>query len=177
MTMKDNVISFYIDENPDPVLTDVTPKTSSDNHVIWGDNGTGNLYGELIDWVVWDTTGAYSPTEKVLPEELTGLPTTIENEDLTIPQRHFLHQNYPNPFNPSTEIRIDIGDSEWVILSIYDITGKMITTLVDENKATGTYNVTWNGKDQNGNVVSAGIYLYRLQIGNTSLVKKMTMIK
>jgi predicted CXXCH cytochrome family protein len=105
-------------------------------------------------------------------------PTTgIKLIDNTVPQTYSLDQNYPNPFNPTTTIKYTIPKEGNVKIQIFDITGRLVTTLVNANEATGTYSVTWNGRNSGGEAVSSGIYLYRLQANDFVSVKKMVMLK
>ncbi len=90
----------------------------------------------------------------------------------TIPNSFVLHQNYPNPFNPVTSITFEIPTASFVTLKVFDITGKELQTLVDENKNAGTYQVTFNGAN-----LSSGIYYVKLQSGNISQIRKMMLIK
>jgi len=102
--------------------------------------------------------------------------TGINNGGL-LPVKFSLDQNYPNPFNPSTIIRYALPSSEKVTIKIYDIIGKEIRTLVNEEKNAGTYTAQWNGRNNEGNSVSSGIYLYRIHAGNYIETKKMTLVK
>ena len=88
-----------------------------------------------------------------------------------------LCQNYPNPFNPETEIRFQIPNSSHVVLKIFNILGEDIRTLVNAQYGAGTHNIHWNGKDTYGNAVSSGVYIYQLQAGEFSRVKKMNLIR
>lgn len=88
-----------------------------------------------------------------------------------------LFQNYPNPFNPSTTITYSIpqnvgGNYTHVKLNIYDLLGRKMTNLVDDLQSAGTYSITFNGKD-----FSSGIYLYRIELGDLQITKKMLLIK
>jgi hypothetical protein len=74
--------------------------------------------------------------------------------------------NYPNPFNPTTTIRYTLGTKTSVSVRIYDLLGREIATLVDEVQEAGEHAVQWDGKNQNRNTVSTGIYIYRIQAGN-----------
>jgi hypothetical protein len=94
-----------------------------------------------------------------------------------IPKEFALEQNYPNPFNPETEIKFALPKSGNVTLKIYNINGQEIATLVNENRNAGYYKVKWNGKDKNGKQVASGIYLYKIQAGKYTSVKKMTFLK
>lgn len=90
----------------------------------------------------------------------------------TIPEKFSLNQNYPNPFNPSTKIKFDIDKSGFASLSVFDITGKEIAKLVNQNLSTGTYEYEFNAIN-----LPSGIYFYKLETPNSSSVKKMSLIK
>mgnify|MGYP001947857664 CR=1 FL=1 len=94
-----------------------------------------------------------------------------------IPVEFALRQNYPNPFNPTTMIEFDLPEAADVSLVIYDITGRQIRTLVSEAVDAGYKGITWNGRDNMGNGVATGMYIYRLQAGDFVDVKKMTFMK
>ncbi|RMH70441.1 MAG: T9SS C-terminal target domain-containing protein [Gemmatimonadetes bacterium] len=104
----------------------------------------------------------------------------VEQTDLTlhVPQQVTLYQNYPNPFNPQTTIRYQLPQAMPVNLSIYDISGHLIRTLIDlDQQSTGTYQITWDGTDNNGLGVSSGLYLYTLQTGDTTESRRMLLLK
>jgi hypothetical protein len=99
----------------------------------------------------------------------------IENN--SSPKEYKLHQNYPNPFNPSTKIKFDIpesvkGQASNTKLVVYDIVGKVITTLIDVQLQPGSYEKEWDGSNY-----TSGIYFYKLTAGNYTETKKMLMIK
>ena len=105
-------------------------------------------------------------------------PTTdVKLIDNNVPQTYVLDQNYPNPFNPTTNIKYSIPKEGNVKIQVFDITGKLVTTLVDQNMSTGSYTVTWNGRNSSGQSVVSGIYLYRIQANDFVAVKKMVMLK
>lgn len=83
-----------------------------------------------------------------------------------------LSQNYPNPFNPSTVISYQIPTDDFVSLKVYNILGSEVATLVNENKSAGSYNVTFDASN-----LASGIYLYKIQSGNFSAVKKLTLLR
>ena len=93
------------------------------------------------------------------------------------PERFYLSQNYPNPFNPFTEIRYHIPVGSRVRLRVFNILGEEIRRLVDEVKTAGTYTETWDGKDNQGRLLSSGIYYYRLKTDYASSVRKMIMMQ
>ncbi|MBN2709435.1 MAG: PKD domain-containing protein [Calditrichaceae bacterium] len=105
----------------------------------------------------------------------TGIAVKPENG---VPVNLFLSQNYPNPFNPITNIEYQISNAEFVTLKIFDILGREVVTLVNENKPAGTYTVQWNGRNMQGQQVGSGIYYYQMQTGDGHVsVKKMLLLK
>ena len=88
-----------------------------------------------------------------------------------------LDQNAPNPFNPSTTISFTLAQRSRVTLSIYDVNGKMVDTLVDGTVGEGYNEYRWDGKDASGGTVSSGVYFYRLTSGKQTLTKKMVLLK
>jgi hypothetical protein len=93
----------------------------------------------------------------LLQESSTGVA-----EDEAVPTGFALHQNYPNPFNPSTEIRYGVGRAGPVTIKVYNMRGQEIRTLVDRLHQAGSYNFTWNGRDQLGQPVASGVYIYQM---------------
>jgi len=88
-----------------------------------------------------------------------------------------LSQNVPNPFNPQTTIRFTLPQNERVALAIYNANGQLVKTLASGEKARGTYDITWDGRDSKGNSVSSGVYFYRLSAGKFSETRKMVLLK
>ncbi len=93
------------------------------------------------------------------------------------PATYALAQNYPNPFNPETEIRFQLPQASHVVMKIFNILGEEIRTLVDEQREAGYHGVRWDGRDKNGNPVASGVYLYQLQAGSFSEMKKMSLLR
>ena len=124
----------------------------------------------------------------------TAHVTSVEDNNTILPKEFVLYQNYPNPFNPSTTIKYTIPtppassplakertenarQSSWVrvefvTLKVYDMLGREVTTLVNENQKPGNYEVEWNAEN-----VSSGIYFYRIQTGSFIDVKKMILLR
>jgi hypothetical protein len=88
-----------------------------------------------------------------------------------------LHQNSPNPFNPQTSIRFELPDAMRVRLSIYDVQGRAVRTLVDEHRGAGIHDVRWDGTDDRGTTVATGIYFYVLDAGGKRYQHKMVLLK
>lgn len=99
------------------------------------------------------------------------------NETGSVPLPYHLSQNYPNPFNPSTIIQFNLLDNSKVVLKIYDVLGREIRALVDDDMQAGSYTVQWDGADEKGRVVGSGIYFYRLTCGSFICTKKMMMMR
>ena len=90
-----------------------------------------------------------------LNRDIVGVDDFQEN----IPSSYYLSQNFPNPFNPLTKIKYQIPELSFVTLKVYDVLGNEITTLVNEEKQAGTYEITWYAEE-----LPSGVYFYRLQV-------------
>jgi hypothetical protein len=100
-----------------------------------------------------------------------------EKREKSIPQTFLLHQNYPNPFNPSTKIEFSLPRTTRVTLDIYNIAGRKVKGLVDEELPSGHWSIVWNGEDDNGIEVASGVYLYRLRTSEYTRTKKMVIVR
>jgi hypothetical protein len=101
-----------------------------------------------------------------------GYPIVTVEDEQHIVSNFKLEQNYPNPFNPSTTIKYQIPELGFVTLKIFDVLGKEIETLVNEEKQTGTYEITWNAES-----LPTGVYFYRLQAEDFVETNKMVLMK
>lgn len=102
---------------------------------------------------------------------------TDVNSDNILPEQFSLEQNYPNPFNPTTTISYSLPQNSFVTLKIYDMLGREVKTLVNQNVNAGNIRVDWNGDDNYGNKVASGAYVYRITAGNFVSTKKMLLLK
>jgi len=101
-----------------------------------------------------------------------------ENIDINaIPDEYELSQNYPNPFNPVTKIEYGLPEKGQVKIVIYDILGREVLTLVDGLQEAGYKTITWNGMNQTGRLISAGMYFYAIQANDFRQVRKMILLK
>jgi len=91
--------------------------------------------------------------------------------------RYFLEENYPNPFNPSTVIAYKIPNEANVNIKIFDLMGKEIITLIDDHQPMGLHKLIWNGKDKLGQLVSGGVYFYKIKSGDFIQTNKMVFLK
>jgi hypothetical protein len=94
-----------------------------------------------------------------------------------LPKQFALDQNYPNPFNPATTIKFALPSPQHVTLTIFNILGQTVRTIVDDDLQAGQYVRTWNGDDHQGQPVASGIYFYRLDAGEFSRCRKMMLLK
>ena len=122
------------------------------------------------------TEGIYvpgSPTPMITPENVA-----VEEISSEVPNQYTLEQNYPNPFNPTTNIVFSLPQQENVRLSVYNILGQEVAVLVNnETISAGTHSVQWNGRDAVGNMVSSGVYFYRIDTADFSQSRKMLFMK
>ena len=112
--------------------------------------------------------------ELIIAEVLNGF---ILRKNSVMPHNYALHQNFPNPFNPVTNLRYDLPEQSFVILTIYDLIGREITQLVNTTQEAGFRSVQWDATDSFGKPVSAGIYLYKITTGEFVQTKKMVLVK
>ena len=112
--------------------------------------------------------------------EIFSGETMIQKKEQA-PSSFQLYQNFPNPFNNETRIQFSLPAEGKVKIDIYNITGQVVNTLLNEEKAPGVYVVPWNGTDENGASLSSGVYFYRIEAGKKSAgfseIKKMILMK
>ena len=120
------------------------------------------------------TTGGPIGSNRWMEFELGAL--TVDNST-ALPKSFALKQNYPNPFNPSTEIAFSLEQTSNITLTIFNVLGQKVKVLADGSKQAGTHSLSWDGRDQMGAMVSTGLYFYTLTDGNTSITKKMALMK
>jgi hypothetical protein len=94
-----------------------------------------------------------------------------------LPEDFFLGQNYPNPFNARTQIEYGLPEDCDVKLIIYNILGEKVRVLIDEFQSAGTRNIFWDGKNDQGEKVASGVYLYQLKAGTFTKTAKLSFLK
>ena len=102
---------------------------------------------------------------------------SIKENNKTTPTAWALHQNYPNPFNPTTLIRYDLPQDAFVKITVFNMYGKVIKTIINEKKSSGSKFIQWDATNNQGKIVSSGVYLYRIEVENFMQTKKMIFIK
>ncbi|MEZ5358251.1 MAG: fibronectin type III domain-containing protein [Candidatus Zixiibacteriota bacterium] len=106
-----------------------------------------------------------------------GTGTGDDDDNSGLPEDFELMQNYPNPFNPTTTIEYAVPEQSYVNLSVYNVLGQLVTTLVDDEKGAGVYTTVWDGRDDFGAAVSSGIYFYTIQTDSYRQSRKMVLMK
>jgi flagellar hook assembly protein FlgD len=96
---------------------------------------------------------------------------------LQVPREIVLAQNVPNPFNPVTEIPFTVAHKQHVRISVYDTSGRLVRALIDEERLAGTHLATWDGRSDQGTLVSSGVYFCRLRAGKTERSIRMVLLK
>jgi hypothetical protein len=135
------------------------------------DNNLKNIY--FCQYT--DFGGGYFGPGIIVGEHKTVLLNSLVvsvGEDYIQPEGFYLSQNYPNPFNPTTSLQYTIGSRQFVTLKVYDLLGKEVATLVNEEKPAGEYEVEFNGSN-----LSSGMYFYQLKTDSHSETKKMVLLK
>ena len=100
------------------------------------------------------------------------MPTRTEHAGSQVPEAVALHQNYPNPFNPATTLSFDLNESGMARLSVYDVLGRHVVTLVDEHREAGRHQVTWNASHY-----ASGMYIVRLETAHVTLSRRIMLVK
>jgi len=126
-----------------------------------------DLTGRTQDNICYFDNISFSPSNSV----------GVDNRSETLPQGFALEQNFPNPFNPFTTLRYDLPENALVNITIYDMMGRVVKTMVNSQKNAGFKSVRWNATNDKGSPVSAGLYLYTIQSGEFRQTKKMVLLK
>ncbi|NWF49877.1 MAG: T9SS type A sorting domain-containing protein [Ignavibacteriaceae bacterium] len=152
---------FFIGLKYDGVNTPAFGYDPANNNRAWDFNGSS--------WSAWNETYFMRATIQTT--------TSVAEISNLIPDKFELTQNFPNPFNPTTQFRYALPEGKNVKIIIYDIRGREVAVLVNNYQAAGTYEVTWNGKNNAGQQVASGTYIYSVQAGDFVQTKKMVLLK
>lgn len=158
-------IENYFDNHSEPIFQ-TTDNSFTDNLVEFG-----NTYYYALKTV--DSSGNMSDYSEVVSIQITS----IKEYEIRLPSTYYLKQNYPNPFNPVTTISYGLPRSSNVKISIFDVTGKEIRTLVNEKQSAGAYNIEWNALNNSGKQVSSGMYIYKMESEGFQRINKMVLIR
>jgi hypothetical protein len=150
---------------------------SDDWGITWTQIPTGWL-GAIVDLELSDSSALFVAHQSEGLYRLDPDFTDVEDgEDIPTEPVIILRQNYPNPFNPMTTISFDLPRSENVTLVVNSVQGKLITTLLDAYLLAGPYDITWDGRDDQGREMPSGVYFYSLEAGDESAAGKMVLMR
>ena len=128
-----------------------------------------------IDYVIEASDEEYTVISQVGEFVLNNTLLSADSE--IIPVVFALHQNYPNPFNPVTSLRYDLPEDGLVNITIYDMMGRVVNTLINDSQNAGYKSIQWNATNDRNEPVSAGLYIYTIQAGEFRKTKKMVLLK
>jgi hypothetical protein len=176
--------------------TELRSTTLSLNHIYSIIDSVANYLGPAIDrnFTRWPTLGTYVwPNYYVFDtyeEEIEYLKSwtaerlqwmdqeMLSTADVSFtPKEYRLYDAFPNPFNPTTTLRYDLPKNSMVTITIYDMLGNRVKTLANGIQEAGNTSIIWNGRDDDGELVSTGVYIYKIQSGIFSQTKKMVLLK
>jgi hypothetical protein len=159
-------------------------------------SGKGFTKGNAVSFKVWksssnveydiksnqigfedNTDGSFEASQVFEPRATARISIETTAEVSAAPEAFELKQNYPNPFNPSTTIRYAVPSEASVKVQIFDVTGKLVSTLVEGKQQAGIHQVEWTGSDSYGNKVATGVYFYKMTAGSYVETKKMLFTK
>ncbi len=166
----------FVSENGGPF--ELYEDTASDTSLVFsGDWGSTYRFYTIAT----DFAGNVEPIKNKADASITLDPraTTVASSEGVLPEKYALFQNYPNPFNPSTTFRFDLPSATHVKLSIYNILGQKIKTLLNRNMIAGFHSIQWNGTNDASEEVASGMYLYRLEaiVQNASSTNRFIQTK
>ena len=173
VAISNNYFWFYgMDANSCNV---VTFEITADSSIISDTLVTFIAYSEALNCenqpeycIIGDTT--------IFHIEIAG-QGVLNTEDSYCPLEISLHQNYPNPFNPITSIRYDLPNDDFVNIAVYDMKGRLVKTLINSRESSGSKSILWDATNDKNEHVSAGLYIYAIQVGNLRQTKKMVLLK
>jgi hypothetical protein len=165
----------YIDQNPNFTSSEIK-EVEGDTTLILENLKPGITYfwKVLAKNIAGDSLWSSNTNGFFVSQDATS---GVEEEQLAKPKDFTLHQNYPNPFNPETSIRFDMPESGFVLISMYDVSGRLVRVLLSESRTAGSHSVKWDGKDQAGIAVPSGIYVCRMEVRSSDGQRFMQSVK
>ena len=165
MTLGYSVVgdTLYMGESFDPCLEDYYYYEDCDSY-----------YEDISAGLMIDDIQSIRVEESIVLSSMSSL--TISKDQIT-PARMSLGQNYPNPFNPVTTLSYELTEDALVSMSVHDLSGRLVKNLISEQQSAGHRTIKWDATNNSGQPVSAGVYLYKIQIGDLMQTKKMVLLK
>tara|TARA_Y100001970_G_scaffold288299_1_gene415194 strand:- start:782 stop:4894 length:4113 start_codon:yes stop_codon:yes gene_type:complete len=143
------------------------------------DMSENNVTAASLEWTVYVTDGQDTVEADNAPYtiEIDGANALSAYLEGLLPDEFALHQNHPNPFNPVTTLRYDLPDRTHVNITVYDMLGRKVRTILNQQQDPGYKSLIWDATNDYGKPVSAGVYLYQIQAGEYINTKKMVLLK
>tara|TARA_B100000315_G_scaffold260744_1_gene324734 strand:+ start:340 stop:1548 length:1209 start_codon:yes stop_codon:yes gene_type:complete len=140
------------------------------------------VYGGGHDWFYgsnWDFHSSEELINFFLEYKLSDFQSTdiVGDKNASVPDNIFLHQNFPNPFNPVTSIGYDLPENSFVNVTVFDVLGRKVSSLVNKEQEAGVKTIVWDGIDDNGKPVTSGVYFYSIRTDNAFQTRKMILLK
>jgi len=155
--------------------SDLGVYVTTNSGLSWNEYRSGMPYALTFDLsIVYQSRKLRATTHGngIYERKLIEFPVTINSHTSSVIKNHELYQNYPNPFNPKTVISYQLPVSNYITLKVYDASGKLVSTLVNERKSTGNYTIDFDGSN-----FSSGLYFYTITSGNYTSTKSMVLLK
>lgn len=167
-------IVIMVDPAAQPVSPLDLPPSGTGSVIFTFDVDPAAAVGDLGYIDIWLTT-VTGDSALVEVELVAGTVTGAETN--TTPNVAILYQNYPNPFNPSTSIEFSLPARERVSLKVFDVSGRLVSTLVDGHLSDGVHRYTWDGRNQRGSSVASGVYFYVLRSESIRQSRKAVLLR
>ena len=180
---KDNIISGVAIPNAKIEIFSDDEDEGAKFHAMIHSENDGNFmmsipFDDMLTNITATVTDDGGNTSMFSTPFMVDIETNIEdNSTNKTPETFTLHQNYPNPFNPETRISYNIPNPSYVVLKVMNVLGQEIRTLANEEKPAGQYEVLWDGRDNFGQCVASGVYLYRIESKDFIEMRKMVLLK
>ena len=142
-------------------------------------NGSGRI-AEIIFEPIGSEIKAIREVDLISAQLNEGLFTVIISQPggiSDVPATYALHQNFPNPFNPETVIYYDLAIRSYVSISVFNLMGQKVATLIDKQMDTGSHSAVWNGEDDNQNSLASGVYLYRMEVDGFVQTRRLVLMR
>jgi len=157
------------------------------NLMAGGNSGTVIISGDHSNSLLWEkiNNGQMPPNGQLSSSNIDLIASWIDEgaleelntkNDKASPERFTLHQNYPNPFNPVTNLDYDLPEDAMVNITVFDMMGKVVRTLVNDQQSAGYKTLQWNATSNSGQPISAGLYIYTIRAGEFSKTRKMILL-
>lgn len=170
---EDHLGNYYVScwSNPNAIYrydADFTGSQLASNH---GTQGVADIFFDKTNQIM------VAPNMNTNTVDFIAFSQLSTEGEESIPQHISLYQNFPNPFNPTTSISYDLSKESSVKLTVFDLLGSEVVQLVNQQEQPGSKVVQWDGRNQKGELVNGGVYLYKLEIGDFIETKKMVLLK